>query len=153
MTTLSIRSKDCIQLRSRILRPGQNIELCHFQEDEFENTLHLGIFINDNIVSVGTFIANSTPLFSELKNPYRLRGMATDLGYQGQGFGRLILQDAEKKLCQRNCELLWCNARESAFSFYEKCGFNSTGEQFDIAGVGPHKVMFKKLTSVPDITR
>jgi GNAT superfamily N-acetyltransferase len=140
-----ISSKNCIDLRSRILRPGQNIELCHFLEDDFESTFHLGITIDNQIVCNGTFMENTNPLFSEFKNQYRLRGMATDLKFQSQGYGQLILQKAEEILSQKKCELLWCNARQSAFSFYEKCGFQYRGDLFDIESVGPHKVMFKEI--------
>ncbi len=141
-----ISSIDCIDLRSRILRPNQPIELCHFAEDHFESTFHLGIFKNGKIISNGTFMQNTNPHFTENKNVCRLRGMATDTQFQGQGLGRLILEKAEAILTEKNCEILWFNARESAFGFYEKCGYKKIGDMFDIAGVGPHKVMFKKLT-------
>lgn len=145
MNVVVVKPFDCIDLRSRILRPGQNIDLCHFPEDHFESTFHLGISDDNTIVCNGTFIKNMNPIFSEFKNQYRLRGMATDFNYQGQGFGRILLKKAEEILFEKNCELLWCNAREGAFQFYEKCGYEYHGELFDIAGVGPHKVMFKKI--------
>ncbi len=145
MTVAIIKSKDCIDLRSRILRPNQPVELCHFAEDNFDSTFHLGIFKNERIVSNGTFMQNTNPHFSDNKNVYRLRGMATDTQFQGQGLGRLILEKSEVFLKQKNCEIVWFNARESAFGFYEKCGYKKIGDMFDIAGVGAHKVMFKKL--------
>lgn len=140
-----ITAADCIDLRSRILRPGQPVERCIYPEDHFESSFHLGILINNKIVSNGTFIKNNCEHFSEIKNQYRLRGMATATEFQGLGYGRLILQEAEKKLLAKNCELLWFNARESAFKFYEKCGYQPCGEIFEIPFVGPHKVMYKKL--------
>ncbi len=145
MTVVIIKSNDCIDLRSRILRPRQPIELCHFAEDDFESTFHLGVLKNEKIISNGTFMQNTNPYFSDNKNVYRLRGVATDKQFQGQGCGRLILAKAEDILTEKKCEILWFNARESAFGFYEKCGYKKIGDMFDIAGVGPHKVMFKKL--------
>jgi GNAT superfamily N-acetyltransferase len=145
MNAVLIKSQDCIDLRSRILRPNQRIELCHFDEDNFESTFHLGVFKNDQIISNGTFMLSTHSYFSKNKNVYRLRGMATDPAFQRQGQGRLILEKAEDILKGKNCEILWFNARESAFGFYEKCGYKKTGDMFDIADVGPHKVMFKKL--------
>ncbi len=144
-TVINLSADRCIDLRSRILRPGQPIDLCHFPEDDFESTFHLGITINNKIICNGTFMENISPLFAKIKNQYRLRGMATDFNFQGQGFGRMILQKAEEILLQKSCDLLWCNARKSAFQFYEKCGYEYHGELFDIKGVGSHKVMFKKI--------
>lgn len=83
--------------------------------------------------------------FPEAKNPYRLRGMATDNAYRGMGLGSQILQHGEMLLKVMNCDLLWFNAREIAFPFYEKNGFKITGDMFDIPGAGPHKVMYKWL--------
>ncbi|MFN9985537.1 MAG: GNAT family N-acetyltransferase [Pirellula sp.] len=36
---------------------------------------------------------------------------------------------------------LWCNARESAVSFYAKYGWRVEGEPFEIPKIGPHYVM------------
>lgn len=36
---------------------------------------------------------------------------------------------------------LWCNARESAVSFYAKYGWSVEGELFEIPKIGPHYVM------------
>jgi GNAT superfamily N-acetyltransferase len=121
-----ISAQDCIDLRSRILRPNQPIELCHFTEDHFESTFHLGLVQNEEILSNGTFIQNTHPHFAQNKNIYRLRGMATDTKFRGRGFGRLILEKAEDILKQKNCEVLWFNARETAFGFYEKCGYKKS---------------------------
>lgn len=145
-----ITASQCIDLRTRILRPGQPIEICHYAEDNLSSTFHLGAFATEadgsrKIVANGTFMQNSHPDFSTAKNPYRLRGMATDTEYQGQGLGSLILQQAEMILKSMNCDLLWFNAREKAFCFYERNGFTITGEMFDIPGAGPHKVMYKWL--------
>lgn len=142
-----ITAADCLDLRTRVLRPGQDIQLCQFAEDNLDSTFHLGFYCDGKIVCNGTFMAMPHPLFPEAKKPYRLRGMATDPNYRGQHLGSQLLQHAEMILQTMNCDLLWFNARESAFLFYEKNGFISIGEMFDIHQVGPHKVMYKWLSS------
>ena len=42
-------------------------------------------------------------------------------------------------------EILWCNARTTAFEFYEKMGFTIVGDEFDIPNLGPHKKGFISL--------
>ncbi|MFN3696165.1 MAG: GNAT family N-acetyltransferase [Pseudobdellovibrio sp.] len=141
-----IKPDQCLDLRTRILRPGQDIKLCVFPEDTLPTTFHLGIADDCKIICNGTFMQNSHPDFSVATNPYRLRGMATDTAYQGQNLGSLLLQKAEHILRHNyHCDFLWFNARESAFPFYQKNKFNFHREMFDIPQVGPHKVMYKWL--------
>ena len=145
-----IMAAQTIDLRTRILRPGQPIEICHYPEDNLSSTFHLGAFIAEEgfdrvLAANGTFMKDISPYFPEARNSYRLRGMATDLHYRGMGLGSQILQQGEMLLKVMNCDLLWFNARENAFQFYEKNGFSITGDMFDIPGAGPHKVMYKWL--------
>lgn len=139
-----------MDLRARILRPGQPIEICHYPEDHLSSTFHLGAFValengERTLAANGTFMKDAHKFFPEARNPYRLRGMATDFQYRGCGLGSQILQQGEMLLKVMNCDLLWFNARESAFIFYEKNGFSIVGEMFDIPGAGAHKVMYKWL--------
>lgn len=90
-----ISSSETLDLRKRILRPGQikkpeDIKLCQYPEDDFESTFHLGIrlhnlshdlpsrdiAINTNeknkIICNGTFIQQANPEhFQNAKKPYR----------------------------------------------------------------------------------
>ena len=147
ITIKHISASDCLDLRSRILRPGQNIELCHYAEDNLSSSFHLGALDSQSgkILANGTFMKNAHTHFSAATNPYRLRGMATDPDYRGLRLGSRIIASAEMLLRSLNCDLLWFNARESAFTFYEKNDYLYSGEVFDIAGIGPHKVMYKWL--------
>ncbi len=142
-----ITASDCIELRSRVLRPGQPIELCKYPEDSLATTIHLGIFKDSQLICTGTLLETKCSLFPETTESYQLRGMATDHDFQGQGLGRELLEKAEEILIGKNCSMLWFNARESAFGFYQKCGFDLKGDFFDIPLVGPHKIMFKEFRS------
>lgn len=143
--TQIVTAIDCIKLRSKILRPGQPIELCKYPEDQSPSTIHLGIYEGPHLICTGTLLQKNCSLFPEITTAYQLRGMATDHDFQGQGLGRKLLEKAEEVLKNKKCPLIWFNARESAFAFYQKCGFELKGDFFDIPGVGPHKVMFKTL--------
>ena len=39
-------------------------------------------------------------------------------------------------------KLIYLNAQESAISFYEKLGFDSTGSMFDEVGIAHQKMIF-----------
>lgn len=138
-----ISSEETLDLRSRILRPGQNLQLCRYPEDNLPSTFHLAIKDKGLVIANGTFIQQAhTNYFQQARFPYRLRGMATDIKFQKQGLGRQIIQNALKELERRGCDLLWFNARVNAEDFYKKLGFIATGDPFELPLIGPHKVMY-----------
>lgn len=133
-------------LRSRVLRPGLPFETTFFEGDDRPTTLHLAGRIGGEVVCIATFVSQVHPELPAVM-PYRLRGMATAEHFQGRGLGRQILEYGMQLLRERECDLLWANAREEAFPFYEKMNFYFHGEMFDIPTVGPHKVIYKHLIS------
>lgn len=133
--------KDTYPLRQEVLR--KNIDLPYQFEGDLNNTtFHLGVFLHEKIVCIGTFMKNSIP---ELKGTqYQLRGMASATDARRKGFGKLLLNVATNELRQREIDFLWCNARSSAVLFYENNEFQQIGDRFTNA-VGPHYKMFKTL--------
>ena len=134
-----------MDLRTKILRPGQPVELCRYAEDDLPTTFHLGILENNEVICNGTFMQQPSghPLLQTARRPYRLRGMATAKSHQGKGYGREIILFAEYELQQRDCDLLWFNARVSAEGFYRKLGYTAIEDIFNIDSIGPHKIMYK----------
>lgn len=133
-----------LPLRQKVLKPFLSESQCVNPGDDAATTFHQGCFLNNHLVGISTFLLESHPAFSA-GNPYRLRGMATTQEFQGRGLGLILLQNGVELLRSRKCDLLWFNARETAFSFYEKLGFLYEGPLFDIKDIGPHKVMYKHI--------
>ena len=140
-----VTAEETLPLRMSVLRPGQPIENCRYKEDSLATTFHLGALIDGKIVCNGTFMKDICSHFPAEISAYRLRGMATHPDFRGLQLGSRLLKEAEDVLRLRGCKLLWFNARETAFVFYEKSGFQMIGDMFDIASIGPHKVMYKWL--------
>lgn len=144
-----ISGLECVDLRHRILRPGQPVENCIYPGDDALGSFHLAVVTPDNkIICNGTFMQEGHKEFAQAKLPYRLRGMATDFDFQKQGLGRRIIEAAEVELKKRNCDLLWFNGRTSAEGFYNKLGYINIENIFEIPLAGPHKVMYKWLNPV-----
>lgn len=139
-----ISSSQTFPVRHPVLREGRPLEDCVFENDDLETTKHLGLYFQGNVVGVATFLKSRNPHFQE-ENQYQLRGMAVLKAFQGYGFGDEILNYGEQLLKQENVELLWFNARTIATGFYKKNNYNIIGESFEIAGVGTHYVMYKRL--------
>ena len=139
-----IRTADTYALRLRVLRPGGTEEDCHWANDRLEGGFHLGVHIGEHRICIGSFYPEKHPDLKGWKQ-YRLRGMATHPEFQGQGAGRRLLAFALEHLKARHADLLWCNARMVALPFYTNLGFTVQGPEFDIPGIGPHHLMWRRI--------
>lgn len=131
-------------LRKKILRPNLTQEHSRYSYDSDPSCLHLAFKLQSRIITVASFYIESHPLLPA-GAPYRLRGMATDTNFQGQGYGEKVILKAFEILASKRCDLLWCNARLRALPFYSKLGFQVIGDVFELEGIGPHKVMYKRF--------
>jgi GNAT superfamily N-acetyltransferase len=131
-----ITAQECIPLRSEVLRPNHPLEDCRFPLDE--ESQHFGAFNHGKLVSIVS--AHGEEKFGEPK-AWRIRGMATAPSLQGSGAGAAVLNAMKAWAREQNIPLLWFNARVKAIPFYERHGFTTESELFDMPGVGPHKVM------------
>jgi GNAT superfamily N-acetyltransferase len=137
-----ISAPETYALRKQELR--KNMSLSEKIPGDFEeSSLHLGLFEDDQLACIATFMPASNVLFTEKQ--YRLRGMATGEIYQKKGYGRAVLLKAEEILKERGIDLIWCNARLVALDFYKKLGYEIVGDEFDIPQIGGHFVMFKHI--------
>jgi predicted GNAT family N-acyltransferase len=119
-------------LRGRVLRPGMPPEASLFPGDDQPGTIHLGAFTDEGrLVGIATLVRNEG---------LQLRGMATEPDVRGTGAGAALLREAHR-IAQESGEPLWCNARVVAVGFYERMGWRTEGEEFDVPTVGPHYIM------------
>lgn len=136
-----ISARDTLYIRSKLLRNGAPASECIFEGDNDDQTFHLGAFIDGKLASVVSFFYRDNPDLPG-ENQYQLRGMATLDSYQGQGISSKLLKIGLPMAKQNQCEVVWCNARESAKGFYSKLGFKESGKKFDIEKIGTHELMF-----------
>jgi len=139
-----ISAKQTHAVRHPVLRTGKPIETCVFSGDEYDTTIHLGVFIKENLIGVSTLMQNNSVLFKN-KWQYQLRGMAILKAYRGKGLGALLIEHSISLVKEKKTNLIWCNAREIAVNFYKYNGFLTIGKPFKIKEIGTHYVMYKKL--------
>lgn len=144
ITIKLINAKATYPIRHSVLRKGKPIETCVFKGDMLPTTLHIGLFFNNKLSGVATLLTSQNDLFTN-KKQYQLRGMAIIDKCQGKGLGNLIIDFIVVLLKDKNCNILWCNAREAAKTFYVKNGFSIIGEPFNIEGIGKHFIMHRSL--------
>lgn len=149
-TGLAIRRIDAADtrpLRQRVLRPHQPIDALVYPGDDAPNALHLGAFQDGRIIGIASLALEPFALAPGEANVYRLRGMATDPALRGQGIGGAVLEAGIAQVAKRGARLVWCNARVPAEGFYERHGFRREGKPFELPEIGPHVIMWRRLTA------
>lgn len=139
-----INSKDSYSIRHQVLWQHKSFDDCGIDVDDQPDTFHLGAYKGDKLICVASFFKQTQAKFSE-KNQYRLRAMATLSSAQNTGAARALLNTAFQILKEKGQDLLWCDARIIATGFYEKLGFEKSGDQYSIPIIGLHYLMFKTL--------
>ncbi|MCO6147104.1 GNAT family N-acetyltransferase [Flavobacterium sp. NRK1] len=139
-----ISSQDSFAVRLPVLRPGKSIESCIFEGDNLPTTVHFGIFDNETLAGIVSVFKAYTTLLSHEKQ-FQLRGMAVLDTYQKKGLGEKLIKAAEEYILKNNGGAIWFNAREIAVGFYNKMGYEITGQPFTIEDIGTHYVMYKTV--------
>jgi GNAT superfamily N-acetyltransferase len=144
-------------LRHAVLRPHQPFEAAAWEGDDDPTTATFGAVdrATGAVVGVATVFPEPAPFeLSEVglgagtaskETTWRLRGMATDEAVRGRGIGSKVLDAVVAHVGAEGGELLWCNARVGAVAFYERAGFRTWGELWDLPTVGPHVVMWRRV--------
>ncbi|GAA4328183.1 GNAT family N-acetyltransferase [Mucilaginibacter gynuensis] len=139
-----IKVEELLPIRNEVLREGKlTNEECIFSGDELEGAFHLGYYIGDELACVASFHPKGYGEFHG--TGYQLRGMATIEKYRGKGYGNQLLNFAIVYLRGQKANYMWCNARKLASGFYLNMGFEIVSPEFEIAGIGPHYVMYVKI--------
>ena len=146
-----ISSPETVALRREVLRPDRSLEESIFPGDDYSTTEHWGAFIGDELVGVASIYPEPLPLEVALPttgSTWRLRGMAVAEGRRNRGVGKVLLDACIQSIRSNGGTLLWCNARSTAINFYQREGFESCSEDFEIPDIGPHRVMVRELQGV-----
>jgi len=131
-------------LRHSELRKGQDFSTTSYLKDYEVGAFHMACIVDKKIVTCASYYPEKSMKIKS-DNAYRLRGMATDSSFQRKGYATGLMNESFKELKNRDCDMVWCNARLGAVDFYKSAGFKITGELFDIQGIGPHYYMYKEL--------
>lgn len=126
-------------IRQRVLRPHQEAHELVYPGDDASDSYHLGAIQGGHVL--GILSMYFAPMPADTADAWRIRGMATLPEIRGAGYGCKLVEAARDRSWADSRAPIWCNARESAFGFYEKLGFVIEGGIFEIEGIGPHAVM------------
>lgn len=146
--------ENILPLRAKILRPGLPLKDAEFPCDHLPSVAHFGAIETSSkkIASVATiypellpdipgtqlFVQKTSEDFLVEETAWRLRGMATDDTFRGQGAGGVVLQAVIDHARASGAKIIWAHARTPAVAFYRRHGFQTFGEEYTLLGVGPH---------------
>jgi predicted GNAT family N-acyltransferase len=138
-----VTAEEVRPLRHAVLRPGQAYDETVYPGDDAG--VHLGAFDHDWLVGIASLYEEDR--VGGRAGGWRLRGMATDAGVRGAGYGAALVAGCVEEVRATGGTELWCNARMSAVGFYRRAGFEVVSDEFDVPGIGAHVVMTRP---VPD---
>ena len=138
-----VTAEEVRPLRHTVLRPGQAFEETVYPGDDAG--VHLAAFDGERLVGIASLYEEDR--LDGRAGGWRLRGMATDAGVRGAGFGASLLAGCVEHVAGAGGSELWCNARMAAVGFYRRAGFEVVSEEFDVPGIGPHVVMTRPVNS------
>lgn len=129
-------------LRNTVLRPGSDVDAVHWPDIESATAVTFAVVRDDGVpLATATVIPAPCPWRADIQPAWQLRGMATAEEERGRGIGRLALDAAVDHVRATDAALLWCNARDTALTFYERAGFGLEGDGFVTASGVPHHPM------------
>lgn len=136
---------DIHHLRVRVLRKGTPVAHATYPEDSYDDVVHLAIRLNGDVVATSTWFSKECPESPGVA-AVQLKGMAVDDSLQTTGFGRALIDAGISLARERNAEIVWARARDTAVGFYEKCGFAVVGDGFiDEPTAMPHHIVVRKI--------
>ena len=133
-------------LRQRILRPHETADALSTPPNDSE-AVHLAAVENGTVVGTAVVFPETAPWTPGGEASWRLRGMATAEGKRRQGIGAELLSAVLEYVTLHGGGVLWCSARTSARSFYERAGFVTRGDVWDDPNLGPHVMMERHVES------
>lgn len=128
--------KEALAIRQEVFVEEQGF---HDEFDDIDSIAHHLILYVDGQA------AGCCRLFpSKRENTYVIGRLAVHKQFRGKAYGKLILQEAEKWLCQQNVRTLELSAQVRVRPFYESLGYTASGEEY-LDEYCPHIHMEKNL--------
>ncbi|MFD2918831.1 GNAT family N-acetyltransferase [Terrimonas rubra] len=133
----SAEYEQMVRLRDDILRKPLGLSFSAEELELEKNNILIAAFEDDLMLGCCMLIDKEPPTV-------RLRQMAVLNNLQGKGIGRALMNFAENLSRDRGYKTITMHARKVAVGFYERVGYQVTGDEFIELNI-PHYVMEKKL--------
>lgn len=148
VTVRFITRAETVPLRRARLNPAlpaQEAEPC-----PHEQTFQCGAFLDEELVAVVTFSAETAPNYADGQQPppfttqWHLRALATAPGHEGKGLARQAIAfglNAIFAAAAPGSTGVWLYGKESTYGFYRRLGFSAAGLPFP-TDTGPYDMFW-----------
>lgn len=113
------------RIRHEVMYPNLPFDAIKLPSDP--DGIHFGLYVGEWLTCVVSVFNND--------RIYQFRKLATLDALQGKGYGSMLLTYIIAFIKQEGGTKIWCNARASAVTFYERFGFKVLGEEFSEQGI------------------
>ncbi len=129
---------ETLQLRTEVLRKPLGLEFTEEQLAKEYTDIHLAITDASSSIIACLIL---TPLDNEV---IKMRQVAVNFEFQGQGLGKSLVSYAEEVAKYYGFQKMELNARDTAVPFYLSMQYTIDGDPFVEVGIA-HSFMFKNL--------
>lgn len=129
--------KDALAIRYKVFVEEQKVP-SDLEIDEFEERSIYGV-LYDSDQAVAT-----VRIYSLGNSTYKVQRVAVLKDLRGQGLGKRLMLDVEKKAKEMNVAHLKLDSQNTAIPFYQKLGYKISSDEFLDAGI-LHHTMIKKI--------
>jgi len=140
---MPITAEEARVIRKAVLRPDQPAKFTIYPNDDASGTLHVGAFIDGQLVGITT-VSRESPPGEQKPDAWRMRGVAVIGNARGKGIGRMMAQACLDHVIRNNGKFVWANGRTTALKFYGALGFQVRGDEF-VTDTGPHYLVWRSL--------
>ncbi|MCS6819671.1 MAG: GNAT family N-acetyltransferase, partial [Chitinophagales bacterium] len=127
-----------LELRYRILRQPLGLAFTPEELEKDKHDTHFALLSDEE-----ELISCITLSFCN-DGRVKMRQVATKKEFQNRGFGKMLTTYVENFAKGRGYTIIFCHARKTAISFYERLGYKIVSNEFIEVGI-PHFKMEKKL--------
>jgi ribosomal protein S18 acetylase RimI-like enzyme len=141
---LPITAEDTYPLRHQVLWPHKSLSAVHLPSDS--SSIHLGAYAGEardssakrspiGVITICVSKRENLTTGSELDLPTeeleaQFRKFAVAPEWQGRGVGSKLLEHAAVVARDAGARTMWCDARTSALSFYQRFGMQTESSPF-----------------------
>ena len=126
-----------VNLRDNVLRRPLGLTFSEEELEKEKNDVLIACIDEEDIIGCCILVKID-------EQTVRLRQMAVPDNLHGRGIGASIINFAENIARDKGFKIMTMHARDTAIGFYEKFGYQITGNQFKEVNL-PHHVMEKSL--------
>jgi N-acetylglutamate synthase-like GNAT family acetyltransferase len=129
--------QSALDLRYAIMRKPLGLKFTEEELRQDRDDFHIVAMIDELVIGCLVLTPHAGGLV-------KMRQVAVAENQQGNGVGKALVEDAEFFAIQQGFTKMYCHARDTAVSFYEKLGYRKAGEAFSSLGI-EHWRMEKNL--------